>query len=56
MRIELAPAVVAEEGGVGQVRIAKRAVRQKPESTALAEPGFGTILCLAIGTTMIHFL
>jgi hypothetical protein len=53
LRIELAPTTVAKDGCLGECRVAKGTSRQKPESAAFAEPGFGTIICLAIRATMI---
>jgi hypothetical protein len=46
--------VITKERCVWQGRIAKGAVRQEPESATLAEPGFSTIVRMAIGTKAIH--
>ena len=51
--IQLSPTVITEEGCLWQNRVTKGTIRQNPESASFAEPGFGTIFRMAIGTRMI---
>jgi hypothetical protein len=47
--------MIAKESCLRQDRVTKGTVRQKPETAAFAEPGFGSVFRMAIGTTMtIH--
>jgi hypothetical protein len=52
MGADLSPTLITKESRLWQNRVTKGTIRQKPESAAFAEPGFRTIFCMAIGTTM----
>jgi hypothetical protein len=56
LRIELSATVITKQGCLWQDRVTKGTIRQKPESAAFAESGFGAIFCLTIGTIMIVHL